>query len=214
MSKRTILCFGDSNSYGTPPMRSMADMGRHAFEDRWPGVMQGRLGDGWRVIDEALPGRTTVHDDPIEGEYRNGRRVLQACLESHRPLDVVAIMLGTNDLKMRFSLPPYDIAAGVEVLCQIVLAAQAGLNGGRPKLVVMAPVPVDEVGFLGEMFKGGAEKSRQLAPFYEAVAGRVGAAFLDTGKLVPVASPVDGVHYDPDAHHKIGAAMADLVAGL
>src|SRR5262245_18689824 len=104
----TVLCYGDSNTHGTPPMSDMADQGRYPADQRWTGVLRRELGAGWTMIEEGLPGRTTVHDDPIEGVHKNGRRYLLPCLESHRPLDAIVLMLGTNDLKARFSLPAED----------------------------------------------------------------------------------------------------------
>jgi len=94
-----ILCFGDSNTHGSIPMRDRDDSRRFGPDERWPGVLRNELGAGWTVIEEGLPGRTTLHDDPIEGVYKNGLWYLRACLESHRPIDLMTLMLGTNDLK-------------------------------------------------------------------------------------------------------------------
>jgi lysophospholipase L1-like esterase len=213
MPKRTILCYGDSNTHGTGPLpHELADI-RFGFEERWPGVMRKLIGGDWHVIEEGLPGRTTVHDDPIEGSEKNGLTYLKPCLDSHRPIDVMAIMLGTNDLKARFSLPASDIARGIDRLCETALACAAGPDAGAPKLVVIAPVPVEETGWLAEMFFGGAEKSRRLAPLYKVVADRFGAAFLDAGS-VACCSSVDGIHFDQEQHRRLGQAMAELVQGL
>jgi lysophospholipase L1-like esterase len=110
---RRILCYGDSNTFGTGPMARLSDDPIFPKDQRWAGVMAAWLGAEWDVVVEGLPGRTTVHDDPIEGAYRNGLRSLQAILESHRPIDLLIICLGTNDLKQRFSLGTQDIALGV-----------------------------------------------------------------------------------------------------
>ena len=104
---KTILCYGDSNTWGYNP--SMG--GRYARDERWPGVLRKELGEGYLVIEEGLNGRTTVWDDPIEG-YKNGKTYLVPCLETHKPLDLVIILLGTNDLKMRFSVSALIQAAG------------------------------------------------------------------------------------------------------
>ena len=111
---RTILCFGDSNTHGTRAMRRPDDRRRFSKEDRWTGIMASCLGDDWTVVEEGLPGRTTVFDDPIEGQHKNGLRMLRGLLESHREIDLVIIMLGTNDLKFRFSVSATDIALGAE----------------------------------------------------------------------------------------------------
>ena len=92
-----ILCYGDSNTHGTPPMDHLGTNERHKWNERWPNVMANTLGPKYNVIDEGLPGRTTVHDDNVEGGMRNGMTVLPAILHSHKPIDLMLIMLGTND---------------------------------------------------------------------------------------------------------------------
>src|SRR6185436_143967 len=96
---KTILCFGDSNTWGFIP-ESITEpfWRRHAPDVRWPGVLARELGSGYSVIEEGLGGRTTVHDDPVMGN-RNGSLHLPPCLESHKPLDLVVLMMGTNYLK-------------------------------------------------------------------------------------------------------------------
>ncbi len=206
---KSVLCFGDSNTYGTPPMRSREEEGRFDAKTRWPGVMRKTLGHAWHVIEEGLPGRTTIRDDLIEGTFKNGRRYLAACLESHRPLDVIVLTLGTNDLKARFGAPPEDIAAGIDILSGIIKATP---NGGRPpaRLLIVCPPPIRLVGFLGTMFAGGVEKSQALPTLYATVARRHGADFLDAGTLVEV-SPVDGIHYAEAAHRTLGETIAAKV---
>ncbi|MDN7933390.1 GDSL-type esterase/lipase family protein [Burkholderia metallica] len=167
---------------------------RFAHDERWTGVLAHALGSGWRVIEEGLPARTTVHDDPIEGRHKNGLSYLHACIESHLPVDVVVLMLGTNDLKTRFSVTPADIATSVGVLLAEIAACGADPRGAAPQRVLMAPAPIVEVGFLGDIFAGGAAKSRQLAPLYAQVAANAGAHFLDAGTVIEV-SPIDGVHF-------------------
>ncbi|MBE7213135.1 MAG: SGNH/GDSL hydrolase family protein [Gluconacetobacter diazotrophicus] len=207
----TVLCYGDSNTHGTKPLLRPGVLERFGEKERWPGLLRSRLGADWRVIEEGLPARTTVHDDPVEGRHKNGLRHLRPCLESQLPVDWLVIMLGTNDLKARFGLSPADIAAGLDVLLREATACAAGPDGGQPALLVMAPVPIAEVGFLGEIFAGGAAKSAELAPRYAAVAARHGARFLDAGTAA-AASPVDGVHYEADAHARLAAAVADAIA--
>ena len=213
MPARTVLCYGDSNTHGTSPIPQPGPMQRFEEPDRWPGVLRARLGAGWKVIEEGLPARTTVHDDPIEGRHKNGLAYLQPCLESHLPIDVVTLMLGTNDLKTRFSVTAADIASSVELLLREILARGAGPGGGVPRLLLIAPVPIGEVGFLGAIFRDGAAKSRALAPLYEQVAARQGAAFLDAGSIIEV-SPIDGIHFEPDQHRLLGDAVARMIAGL
>ena len=209
MTGRTILCFGDSNTHGTVALSGPEEMGRMRRFDpatRWPGVMAAALGPDDRVIEEGLPGRTTAHDDPVEGAHMNGLAVLPAILGSHRPLDVVIVMLGTNDCKARFALPALDIALGAGLL----LEAAARLAPEARRLLV-APVPLIETEFLGEMFAGGADKSRALAPRMRDEAARRGAGFTDLAGVATV-DPTDGIHMTAEAHGAIGAHMAGAIA--
>jgi len=210
---RTVLCFGDSNTHGTGPMRSLDDGPRLSPEERWPGVMAAALGGAFRVIEEGLPGRTTVHPDPIEGEHKSGLVALPILLESHEPIDLVVVMLGTNDLKARFALSPFDIAAGLERLAGIVLASASGPDGSAPRLLIVAPPPILDTGCLAPIFVGGAAKSEALADEIAKVAFRTGAGFLDARRHI-VSSPVDGIHFDAGEHGKLGRAVAAAVSDL
>jgi len=198
---RTLLVYGDSNTYGTPPMPDLDFIGRHAAADRWPGVMAQGLPD-WTVIAEGLPGRTTVHDDPLEGAHKNGLAVLPAILESHTPLDLVIVKLGTNDLKARHNLPAQDVAFGAGKLIECIrrLAPAAAV-------LLIAPPPIVEAGCLAEMFGGAAAKSARFASLFAAEAARHGAHFLDAGAHIAV-DALDGIHYDTAAHHTLGHAVA------
>ena len=203
---KRILCYGDSNTHGTKPMRSADDVARFSFEERWPGVVANELGAGFEIIEEGLPGRTTVQDDAIEGAHKNGRTYLLPCLESHWPLDAVVIALGVNDLKNRFGVSPSDIAAGVGVLIEAVKNA-AVFNGKPPEILVLAAPLITETGWLGEMFAGGAEKSTKLAGYLKAVSTAHLVGFFDAGSVAHV-SPIDGIHFDATNHKAIGSAVA------
>jgi lysophospholipase L1-like esterase len=212
---KTVLAYGDSNTHGTATVPRPDD--RYARHERWPGVAQAELGDGWHVVEEGLPGRTTVHSDPIEGEYMNGKAYLLPCLRSHRPLDVVVIMLGTNDLKARFNVPAEDIAKGVGELVKVIKGAEAGPNSGVPKILIVAPPPMlDHTGEKPEytpMLAGGLAKSQAFAKLYAAVAKEHGTAFLDAGQHIR-SSPYDGIHFDPDQQVALGKAIAAVVKTL
>lgn len=206
----TILCFGDSNTHGSVPMRHRDDIRRFAPDERWPGVVRRALGAGFAVIEEGLPGRTTLHDDPIEGAHKNGLRGLNACLESHRPIDLMTLMLGTNDLKSRFAVQPLDIAESIGILLEAIARSGAGPDGAAPRVLLIAPPPLGRLGFLGDMFHGGAEKSQRLAEAYRAQAEKYGAAFLDAGRIIRI-SDIDGVHFEAAEHATLGQAVADAI---
>lgn len=210
MNTRTVLCFGDSNTHGTRALRSATDRRRFEKEARWPTIMAHALGRDIDVIAEGHPGRTAVYDDPIEGKHKNALRALLAILESHRPVDLVILMLGTNDLKARFTASAHDIALGLQRLVLEIRRSACGPDGAAPDIILAAPVPVIETGVFAQTFAGAAEKSRALAPALKDVADRQGVAFADMGGYASV-DPVDGIHLDGAAHAAIGAAMAKYV---
>jgi lysophospholipase L1-like esterase len=217
---KSILCFGDSNTWGfdAEAWSRGQPIPRFPPDLRWPGVLAVKLGPGYKVIEEGLNGRTTVFDDPIEGLHKNGSRYLLASLESHAPLDLVVIMLGTNDLKERFSAPASDIAMGAACLARTALASGTGPQGRAPSLLLVAPFPVGEeirVSPFGEMFgyERSVEKSRLFGERFAAEASALGVAFLDAAAFV-VAHPLDSIHLSADAHRTLGEAVAFKIGTL
>ena len=210
---KTIVCFGDSNTYGTPGMPDPDFWGRFGPDERWPGVVRQALGPGFTVIEEALPGRTTVHDDPIEGADRNGLKALPIVLGSHRPIDLVIIMLGTNDLKARFAVTSADIAASVGVLVKAIRSSPAGTDSRAPQVLVIAPAVIDEVGFMAGPFAGGRAKSQGLSAAFAAAMGRLGVSWLDAAALI-TSDPTDGIHLAADQHAVLGKAVAQHASAL
>ena len=203
---QTVLCYGDSNTWGFDPETGE----RFSADVRWPGVLARGLGKGFRVIEEGLPGRTTVRDDPIEGAHKNGRTYLRACLESHKPIDLVALMLGTNDLKRRFEASASDIAQGAASLAEGILRSGCGPGGGAPAVLLISPPQVGRLTELAEMFEGATEKSARFAGHYRRFAGQYGCGFLDAGAVV-ASSDLDGIHLEAGEHRKLGEAVAARV---
>ncbi len=202
---RTILCFGDSNTWGYDP----ASGKRFPPDVRWTGVMARELGDEYRVIEEGLNGRTTRWDDPIE-PGRNGLTYLTPCLESHQPLDMVLIMLGTNDLKPRFNLSASDIAESAGSLAGIAKRVAMNAAGEPPQVLLMAPPAAVTLTDFDEMFAGAEAKSRLFSRYFRMAAGWHGASFFDAGSVIE-SSPLDGIHFEADAHWILGQALANEV---
>ena len=204
---KEVLCFGDSNTWGYSPHTQA----RYPRDVRWVSVLQRELGLEYHVIPEGLNGRTTVWDDPLEGgPNKNGARYLPPCLESHMPLDLVVIMLGTNDLKHRFSLTAFDIANGAGVLVDIVRASQAGRDDNPPDVLLIAPPPLTRLSEFRHIFRGGLEKSKEFSEQYKRVAEEKGCALLDAGEFI-VSSDADGVHFDPEGHEALGARLKSIL---
>jgi lysophospholipase L1-like esterase len=203
---RSILCFGDSNTHGQVPGGTPLD--RYGLHERWPGVMARALGEGWHVIEEGLSGRTTVRDDPVEGAHKNGRTYLRPCLQSHMQLDLVIIMLGTNDLKARFNQPASEVAMGIGCLVHDIKELLPGRGGTVPEIMVVSPPPMlDDIKEWRGIFAGAPEKSRQLAMEFEIIADSLEVHFFDAGS-VATCDPIDGFHINREAHAALGLALA------
>ena len=165
MTKR-LLIYGDSNSFGTAPQKHLAERPVHPPGARWGDVLASGLGKDWDVVIEGLPGRTTVLDDPFDGAFRNGLTVLPAIVHSHEPIDVLAICLGTNDLKHAFGLNAQDIA-----LCFARLVREARLSGAVGVTLAIAPPPLRPAGDFAEMFSGAEARGEGLPDRIERFAG-------------------------------------------
>jgi lysophospholipase L1-like esterase len=206
----TVLCFGDSNTWGFMPG---SEANRYPPDVRYTGVLQQALGSDYRIIEEGLNGRTTVWEDPLRQD-RKGKSQLPFLLESHSPIDLVTIMLGTNDLKHFFGLSADDIAMGAGVLVEIVQQSQAGPGGLAPKVVLMAPAAVkDSSGSFGHKFDEAIEKSHEFPRAYQEIANSYGCHFFNAGEHVDCPVP-DGVHLDAESHQRLGKALAVTIKGI
>jgi lysophospholipase L1-like esterase len=207
---KTILCYGDSNTYGYIPGSGK----RYDHKTRWPRALERILNEGcgdesgWWVDEEGLNGRTSSFDDPVELD-RNGLRYVTPILKSHKPLDLVAVMLGTNDLKRRFNPSPYDVSQGVLNVVKAIQHSETGPDDGVPKVLVICPPPLIETPAFGDIFKGSASLSKKLAPFYRNICKESGAFFLDAGTVIKT-SPVDGVHLEPSDHIRLAQTVAKI----
>ena len=236
MIMKTVLCYGDSNTWGYNPKG-----GRYDYTIRWPAVMASYLNQKipgktdsadageyagitpgipgskdclYWVVEEGLNGRTTCLEDPIEGD-RNGLRQLIPILRSHRPMDLVIIMLGTNDLKRRFHPSPYEISHGAQLVAKAAIASECGPGDGPPKVLLVCPAPFSVSDTFAQIFSPeSVDISRKLSPFYKACAAECGAAFFDAGTIVSACSPVDGIHWEAEDQRRFGQAMAVQVKQL
>ena len=205
---KTVLCFGDSLTWGY----DASGPGRHAYADRWPTVLQAELGDGVLVIAEGLNGRTTAFDDQLGSADRNGARILPTLLTTHAPLDLVILFLGANDMKPWIHGNPVAAKQGIARLIAIVRGHEYPLGDPAPEILIVAPPAVSRTSNaeFKEMFAGGDEASKRLAPLYAALADEAGCGFFDAGS-VAVTTPLDGVHLDADNTRAIGRALAPVV---
>jgi lysophospholipase L1-like esterase len=208
---KTILAYGDSLTFGANPQPGGP---RHAYEDRWPTTLEKGLGGKARVIAEGLGGRTTVHDDWLANADRNGARILPTLLESHSPLDLIIIMLGTNDLKPTMGKTAREAGRGMVRLVQIIRGHYAARREPEPKIILVAPPAItdtdnqDMIQHFGG--HGMIAESQQFPTHYRRNAADLGVGFFDAA-TVATADPRDGVHLDPANTRAIGEGLVPLV---
>jgi lysophospholipase L1-like esterase len=205
---KTILAYGDSLTFGSDPGGGP----RHAFEDRWPSTLERGLGGTARVIAEGLGGRTTAFDDFSASGDRNGVRLLPTLLDSHKPLDLVIIMLGTNDLKVYLNGTAFGAAMGIKRLVQIIRSHPYDPGMAVPQVIVMAPPLTVETNHadLHPMFAPRADEAKLFDFYYSRIARELGVGYFNAAS-VAVADPRDGVHLDPANTRAIGEGLVPLV---
>ena len=206
-----ILCFGDSNTFGTDPIHG----GRHPDPIRWTGVLQQLLGDDYRVIEEGCGGRTTVFEDEIS-PGRNGIKSLSTCISSHNPLDLIVIMLGTNDLKKRFQATAWDLGKAMERIIDEIHHFPFEPAYPRPEILVVSP-PFIKEGIANSIFgcftEEAAVMSHCLSPEYAAVSARKGCHFFDAATAAE-ASEEDRLHMTAESHRKLAEALEKEIRAI
>lgn len=205
---KKILCYGDSNTYGHNPV----DCSR--LDIRWTKLLAESLGCGYEVIEEGLCGRTTVFDDNFT-DGLNGKKMLEPVLKTHSPLDLVILMLGTNDIQLQFNQTAFDISRGVETLVKIIQNPLVYGNCSVPKILLISPILIDKSvknSFFADLF--GSDRavnlSRELAPQIKRVADLYETYFLNAADYAK-ASPIDGIHMDPDNHRLLAQAIENKI---
>lgn len=219
MDKLQILCYGDSNTWGCIGhwIETTVPTSRYDDQTRWPCVLQADLGDGFHIVEEGLGGRSTIYTREGE-EWKSGEMYLKPCLHSHRPLDLVIIMLGTNDLQINKTITEEDLPVGISRLVDII---QETPNVGRdqivPKILIVSPIEIRPSAPEGRVLvydkfrrEIGRELSLKLPEVYAKVAQEKGCYFLNAADYAEP-GPADGVHFTPDSHIRLGHALADYI---
>jgi lysophospholipase L1-like esterase len=202
---QTVLCYGDSNTWGL----DAATGDRLPHDVRWPGVLRARLGPDWWVIEEGLNGRTSIYDDPANGGL-NGVTHLPVSLASHAPIDVIVLFLGTNDVFLPQPVSAHYAAQGVGVLVDLVAASTAGPDSSPPLTIVVAPPPFTALGRWEPWSPHGVEESQRFSAAYQLMASEHPCTLVDL-RGVADPTPLDGVHFEASGHAAIAAAVANAL---
>ena len=214
---KRVLIFGDSNSWGYTDQ----DNG-HRYEKRWPVLLNQKLiqkGFNIEILEDCLPGRTTNINDLQDGAHLNGAKVLKSSLLAHSPIDFVLILLGTNDLKVRFQRSAINIADGIKELIKIVFETNSGTGSwhdqNKSKLIIICPPALgekskDPTWLNFEEWVGGLEKSKQLYYSFEKVCSQMGVDLIDTNQFCQ-SSNVDPIHWSKPMHQKFSEKLTKII---
>lgn len=211
--KKHIVCFGDSNTHGY----CAANGGRFDESERFTCLLQKKLGDDYLILEEGLSGRTTCFPDPIR-EGLSGLDYIFPCLMSHKPIDLLVIMLGTNDTKERFGSSAACIALGLKRLIAKAVSATDCWNHETPNILVIAPKCIEKeyenTAVEATMGKGCSEKSEQLPSKYQQIAEIMGCHYFDANTVVKKNNRIDFMHLTGEGHSSLADALTKLIPQL
>ena len=206
---KNVLCYGDSNTYGYIP----GSGGRYPKSVRYPGRLQMLLGNEYNVIEEGCCGRTTLYDDAIDG-WKNGLDYLIPCIYSHRPVHIVILMLGSNDIKATFHLTAEQIAVSAGKLVDVIQSFTEEKQEFVPKIVLVSP---PEIGrdirtspFYGGFIEKAIEESKRFPEFYRKIADEKGCIFFDAAKYI-YPSEIDSLHLTPEGHETLAKELYHVI---
>lgn len=213
MEKKHIVCFGDSNTHGYCALTN----GRYHEQERWTCLLQQKLGDEYLIIEEGLSGRTTCFTDPIH-EGLSGLDYIYPCLMSHEPVDLLVIMLGTNDTKERFGSSAACIGLGMKRLIAKAIATTDSWQNKQANILLVVPKNIDKRYEQTEIAKtmglGCAEKSQGLAEEYKKIADLMGCSYLDANTVVTDQNHIDFMHLTKEGHQELADALTQIIPGL
>lgn len=209
MKQIRILCYGDSNTWG---YISGSDHQRYGNNERWTKILSNLLGKKFEIIEEGLNSRTLLSDDSRPGkEGKNGYKYLIPCLDTHDPIDLVILMLGTNELKYTFNKSAKDIGEMLETyFVKTILNRKSQLRDTYPKLLIIAPPIVSENREYREddKYKGASSKSKELNDIYKIIAEKYNCYFLSNKDLK---TGIDGVHLTKESHKILAENLRDII---
>ncbi|GFI45481.1 hypothetical protein IMSAGC019_00793 [Lachnospiraceae bacterium] len=211
--KKHIVCFGDSNTHGYCALTN----GRFSEEERWTCLLGQLLGEDYLVLEEGLSGRTTCFDDPVH-EGLSGLDYIYPCLMSHAPVDLLVIMLGTNDTKERFGSSAACIALGLKRLVAKAVATTDCWGTHGPRILIVVPKTIDKeyestaVG--ATMGRGCAEKSEGLIAEYKTIANLTNCFYFDANEVVAENNHIDYMHLTKEGHQSLAKVLSGLIPSL
>ena len=212
MEKIRILCYGDSNTWGYIPA---SDHLRYDINTRWTRLLAKRLGDSYEIIEEGLNSRTLISNDPRPGkEGKSGYDYLIPCLDSQDPIDLVILMLGTNELKYSNNKTPEEIGTILEEkFVKVILNRKSQISNKYPKLLIVTPPLVNEDADEGtkQKYLNATKKSYKLNEIYKEIAIKNNCYFVDNEGLTP---GIDGIHLNEEKHKLLAEKIYNKITKI
>ncbi len=206
---KNIFCYGDSITWGFDPVT----WSRYDYKDRWTSVLQENIGPGFDVTVNALQGRTTTWEHPFL-PFRNGREPLMMLLESNAPIDLVIIMLGTNDIISMLNKSAEESASGMLSLIRIIYQSLSGPEGGIPKIMIISPPVIGNLsGFMSLYYNSKKDESGKLANYHKTFCKQFGCNFIDSNEFISTCEP-DGLHISRESQRILGIKVAEEVTKI
>ncbi len=198
---KQILCFGDSNTYGLIP----GTKDRYDWNTRWTGILESKISKmGYRIVEEGLCGRTTIFDDPLR-DGRRGTQILSVILETHKPIDTVVLMLGTNDCKAVYDASAEVIGKGIERLLEQIKQSDPDI-----KVLLISPIELGdgvwEQEYDPEFNERSVGVSKKLPEVYKKISGERNIRFLQASKYAKPSSD-DREHLNKAGHKSLADAI-------
>lgn len=207
---KRILIFGDSLTWGYVPGSKHLRMSSNI---RYPGVLQNILGQNYEIIEEALNSRGIINGDSRLGkEGRSGIEYIIPCLDTHDPLDIVIVMLGTNEMKYEYNNSPEQIGEQMRKLLKIIINRPSQFRSIKSDIILISPPIVnEETSYCKENNKylSAAEKSKRLVKIYEELSTQLNVKFLDSSKITDTG--IDGIHITEDSHRRIAEKLSEMI---
>lgn len=210
-SMKRVLCFGDSLTHGSIPNGNGPTFERYEKHIRWTGVLASLLGDGYEVIEEGLPSRTIGLDDTRPGKQgRNGSLYFRPCLESHTPIDILVLWIGTNNTKDMFSQSPEETTTSLR---KLLADNQDVLNKQNTKVVLLSPPKMDTQK-ASQYYAEAAPKLEKLPTLYKDLATELGMEFVDMYDLLDMPTTADGIHLSEDQNKQVADIVLERVTQI
>ena len=217
-----ILIYSDSNGWGWVPTEAGFPTVRLPDDQRFAGVLANALGDGYEVVVDGLNNRTTNIDDPqdwgnVPGSAFNGAAELPEAIAQELPLDLVVVMLGTNDAKAQFERSAEEIADAAIGLAEIVMVSTGvATEYAAPEVLIVAPPPFGPMNHDGiaQFYVGGAEKSARFAEAFAAAGEDASVPVFSAADAMGSSDGFDGIHFTAEDHQQLGTALAATVREL